>query len=156
MNMSMKEWYGAENTAKNREKGFVRAVLHLLGVVAAAAIFLAVFGKWSVKTGVYAAEGGIRLEMPSGSTCEIIYEDITELKLISLPDDYGVCIDGDRKKGCSYGVWENDDWGSYTLCVKDDVPDAVWIRQGNDIIVFNYEGSKPTKSFYEALQKKLQ
>lgn len=139
-----------------KEKGFKpsRTIVHLLGVVVIAGIFLGIFGKFSAKTDISSIDGGIALVDPSGSSREIIYSRVTELSLISLPESYGTCLEGASEKGYRYGLWENEDWGQYTLCVKENAKKAIWVRQGDEILVFNYEGDKPTESFYEALKKK--
>ena len=153
--MTMRALYHMDNTEEKAEKGIVRMLLQLLGVVVIVAVFLAVFGRMSVKTGISVADGGIVLTDPEGRAAEIIYADITELELITLPENYGECIEGGSKGGFSYGVWENDAWGSYRLCVKDKVKEAIRIRQQDETIVFNYEGEQSTESFFAALQKQL-
>ena len=131
-----------------------RAAAHLLGVAVIVAVFLIVFGKLSAKTGVSSIDGGIALVDPSGSALEIIYADVTELALISLPETYGFCIEGASEKGYRYGLWENEEWGKYRLCVKEDMKKAIKVRQKDQILIFNYEGNKTTESFFEALRKK--
>lgn len=134
----------------------VKMILHLLSVIVIVSLFLLLFGRVSGRTGVQSIDGGIAVVDPSGKTYEILYADVTEVELIALPESPGSCVDGASARGYSYGTWENDDWGRFDLCIKDDVKEAVRICQGDEIFIFNYEGSQSTKSFYEALQKKLQ
>lgn len=133
-----------------------KVILHLVSVIVIVSLFLLLFGRVSGRTGIQSIDGGIAVVDPSGKTYEILYVEVTEVELIDLPENLGVCIDGASARGYSYGVWENDDWGRFDLCIKDDVKEAVRIRQGDEIFIFNYEGSQSTESFYDALLKKLQ
>lgn len=154
--MTRQAWYHMNNMDEKTEKGIMRMLTQLLGVVVIVAVFLIVFGRMSGKTGVNVTEGGIVLTDLEGGTAEIIYADITELELIALPEDYGECIEGGSKGGFTYGMWKNDAWGSYRLCVKDKVPEAILVRQGDGLIIFNYEGDESTESFFAALHEQLQ
>lgn len=141
---------------KNRKKkrshlGLKRTGVRLLWIVALVAVFLALFGSRSATIAVSSIEKGISLTGPDGGVYEVFYADIEIIQLIELPENYGTCIDGGIDKGFSYGLWENDEWGTYSLCVRNSVRQAILISQKGNVLVFNYEGITSTESFYHAL-----
>lgn len=138
---------------KNKISVF-QMIPHLAGAVVVVAAFILIFGRMSVNIMIYELDGGIGIESPDGHLYDIIYEDIEELKLVYLPETYGKCVDGISEKEFSYGTWKNESWGEYELCVKDEVKEAIWICTNGRILVFNFEGSQPTKELYEELKKK--
>lgn len=49
------------------------------------------------------------------------------------------------------GEWENEVWGTYTLCVKQGVETFVLLKTKEDIFVFNYVNEDTTEGIYNAL-----
>jgi len=133
------------------KSGLKRMVLQLLWSIAIVAAFLVLFGRMSASINISSIENGISLIDPDGGVYEVIYVDIELIQLIELPEDYGACVDGETSKGFSYGLWQNDEWGTYSLCVKNSVEKAVFISQSGKALVFNYEGIASTESFYNAM-----
>jgi len=123
----------------------------LLWIVAIVAVFITLFGHTSAAISVSSIEKGISLTDPQGGVYEVLYEDIELIQLIELPENYGTCIEGETDKGFSYGSWKNDAWGTYSLCVRNSVREAIFISQKNGVLVFNYEGTTSTESFYQEL-----
>lgn len=49
------------------------------------------------------------------------------------------------------GEWENDVWGSYTLCVKQSIEKYVVLRTDEQVFVFNYSNAATTEGICNAL-----
>ncbi len=126
-------------------------------VVLIVTIFLIVFGQMSQSVDISSIDGGISFTDPSGETYDIVYACVTEMELKDLPDDLGVCLEGESKKrGLSYGTWQSDEYGIYRLCIKTSVKEAIFVWQGNELFVLNYEGKTSTQSFFDALSEAIE
>ncbi|MCD8122052.1 MAG: hypothetical protein LUE65_07425 [Clostridiales bacterium] len=140
---------------KKEDSALNQMILHLLSVIAIVAVFLFLFGKMSVQVTITASDGGIVVTDPQGREYPIRYAEVEELQLAELPQDYGACVDGETKRGYHYGIWQSDEWGEYFLCVRDAAKTAIRIRQGQSILILNYEGEQSTESLYEALREEV-
>lgn len=49
------------------------------------------------------------------------------------------------------GTWENDEWGSYVLCIKENLKCYLVVTTEETVFVFNYESEKTTESLCSAL-----
>ncbi len=49
------------------------------------------------------------------------------------------------------GTWENDEWGSYTLCIRESVEGYVVVTTEESVFVFNYESKDTTEAMCSAL-----
>lgn len=130
-----------------------KTAAHMLGVVCIVGLILLVFGKTKDTVEISATAGGIFLTDPGGCSYEIIYEDISDIRLVQLSENYGKCLEGGSENGFNYGVWENEEWGRYFLCVREAVGRAVYVCQKGNIFIFNYEGAESTENFYKALNQ---
>ncbi|MCC8027937.1 MAG: hypothetical protein LIP16_21845 [Clostridium sp.] len=133
--------------------------VHILGVMFIVAFFMSFLGFRNVSVGISAMENGapgLCITDPSGFVHEIIYKDISDIRLITLPEDYGQCLQGGCRKGFRYGTWENSDYGCYSLCVRDSVIQAICLSQKEKIFIFNFEGKTSTENLYKALLEKIQ
>lgn len=141
-----------DTKASKQMSGMQRTLTRLLGVVVVVTIFIIVFGWGTTKVTISALEnGGITLTDPGGGEHSIVYAEVTAVQLVDMPADFGICIDGGNDKGFHYGTWENEQWGRYSLCVKDSISNVILVKQNSGVTLFNYEGVTPTESFYEAL-----
>lgn len=71
----------------------------------------------------------------------------------------GSCVDGGESGGYLFGIWENEEFGTYHLCKLSDVPTCVVVIQDNgSVTVFNFESNETTLefgcTFLEYLQQK--
>lgn len=95
------------------------------------------------------------LETKSGYVSQIMWEDIQS---VELTDDvrYGVVIDGENGAKEKSGVWRNDEFGEYELCISTKFSKyIVCVSQSGHVIVFNYESEASTNSLYDAMMKKI-
>lgn len=80
----------------------------------------------------------------------IKFSDIVSISQTSSPN-LGGFVDGCNTKLCQFGIWENEAYGSYTLCAYPDVMEYIVIETTNGYVVCNYENNDATDSLYEAM-----
>lgn len=84
------------------------------------------------------------------------YDQIASIALSDLPD-VGTPADGTDQRKLQCGVWENETWGTYTLCVSPKISRCIVLTMHNgDIFVLNYESADSTASLYEMFAGLLQ
>ncbi|MCD8104420.1 MAG: PH domain-containing protein [Lachnospiraceae bacterium] len=49
------------------------------------------------------------------------------------------------------GTWENEEWGEYTVCVKQSVKSYLVVTTDEETFVFNYESADSTEAMCDAL-----
>lgn len=79
----------------------------------------------------------------------IPYDQIESLELSELPD-IGTFVDGIQKQTLCCGIWENNLWDKYTLCIDPRIDTCIVISMKNsDIYVLNYENTDATGQLYQ-------
>lgn len=87
---------------------------------------------------------------------EVSYGQIRTLDLIQLPD-YGQLVEGSEKSSLCCGIWENELWGSYTLCIDPRVETCIAITmEDGSVCVLNYENGDSTQQLYKMFTELLQ
>jgi len=81
---------------------------------------------------------------PSGT--EPISINYNDIQSITLLDNYnvGTKLSGVKNRRLYYGTFENDTYGTYSLCAVPSISSIIEIRTENDIVLFNYESNKVT------------
>ena len=99
---------------------------------------------------------GLTISGPDNFSASIEFKDVVSIEFRE-EFDRGRCITGGNEGKITYGIWENDEFGEYSLYVLTKV-DACMILEGSggDIIVFNIENAKNTQAFTENLIEYLQ
>lgn len=84
------------------------------------------------------------------------FEDLTSVEFRDSLD-LGVCVSGGSDNGYTYGIWENEEFGEYTLHVLTKV-DAYMILTEADgsTVVLNLENAQTTEAFSRNLIEHLQ
>ena len=85
---------------------------------------------------------------------EVPYDGITGLEQVE-DLDLGRCLVGAGTGKCLYGLWENDAFGRYRLCVWTGITAYVVLDTAEGTVVCNYESDAATGSLYDALVKFL-
>ena len=101
-------------------------------------------------------EDGITLSGPGEFTVSVEFADVASIEFRE-EFDRGNCIDGGSEKSYSYGTWENEEFGTYTLHVLTKVEACIVMTETDgDIVVFNIESADTTKAFTENLTEHFQ
>ena len=75
----------------------------------------------------------------------IPYAEIQSLELIQL-SDMGNVVDGIEKRTLHCGLWKNEQWNEYTLCINPKLDRGIVLGMADgEIIVFNYESNQSTE-----------
>ena len=97
----------------------------------------------------------LSMSYSAGDTMTIRYEDI--LSINETQDlGLGTYISGTQTKSYRVGVWENDEFGKYSLWVYANVPHYIVVETSDGIFVFNLESEDATSSFYKAFQEMIE
>lgn len=96
------------------------------------------------------SETQVQITDPDGISYTIVYSDVVSLELMERPN-YGTCITGKETSSWLYGNWENDVWGSYTLCASTGSNLCIVACTADEIFVLSYESDNITSALYESL-----
>ncbi|MCC8105580.1 MAG: hypothetical protein LIO99_06175 [Clostridiales bacterium] len=78
-------------------------------------------------------------------------DDIQSAELVTT-FTMGDAVESISEKKYIVGTWENEDWGQYTLCIKQSVESyIVLITTDGAVCVFNYESVDSTEAMCSAL-----
>ncbi|MCC8137062.1 MAG: hypothetical protein LIO76_03200 [Clostridiales bacterium] len=91
----------------------------------------------------------------------ITYEDETvvqfskeEIQSAELVTTFtmGDAVESISEKKYTVGTWENEDWGQYTLCIRQSVESYIVLTTTDGAVcVFNYESADSTEAMCSAL-----
>ncbi len=93
------------------------------------------------------SEEGINISGPENSGFSIPYSYI-----ISIEENenaqYGNAVDGNEDQKFRYGLWKNEEWGTYKLCASVKNTKCIVVTATDDIYVFNYGNAAETDELY--------
>jgi hypothetical protein len=97
----------------------------------------------------------LSLVYSTGDSFDIRYKDI--LSVVETQDlDPGIYISGIETKKYKFGVWDNNEFRKYNLCIYANVERYIVVKTSTDIFVFNFESADATDSFYKTFLELLQ
>ena len=76
--------------------------------------------------------------------------DVTSVKYVE-DFDFGTLISGKDEKRSKFGLWENEEYGEYALCITPGIPGYVVVEATNGCIVLNIESDATTEEYSRAL-----
>jgi hypothetical protein len=99
----------------------------------------------------------ITLEGPSGAPDPVTvpFSDILSISYLTEFDP-GENVDGLSNSRCYFGTFQNDAYGTYTLCAYPKVKEYILMNTTDGVIVFNYDSTDSTGSFYTAFKDYLE
>lgn len=134
-------------TVKQKNTFFILIIL--------AAVLLYVLSGGSVGISLDFGEDSLSIGA-SGYDWVLPYEQITSLELIPLSDK-GALIEGTEKSRLCCGIWRNEVWGEYTLCIEPKVEQCIVVTlQDGDKFVLNYESGEATGQLHQMFTELLQ
>jgi hypothetical protein len=100
-------------------------------------------------------EDRLTLGGPGDFTASFAFADVASLEFREN-FDRGSCVSGESGKTYTYGVWENAEFGQYTLHVLTKVSDCIVVTQRDgSVIVFNVDSAQTTQEFADSLTEHL-
>lgn len=92
---------------------------------------------------------------PEEFSFSVDYDEISSTELVDFTDS-GTMLSGGENSSYAWGVWENDAWGEYSMCVIKKLDTAILITtQDGERMVFNYESDDTTASLFQAFNEML-
>ena len=92
---------------------------------------------------------------PQKFSFTVDYDQITDLELVELTDP-GTILSGGENRSYSWGSWENDAWGRYTLCAAKKIDTAIRLTtRDGEYLVFNYQDDDTTQSILQMFKELL-
>lgn len=100
-------------------------------------------------------EDSLTVSGPGKYSFTVDYDRIANMELVELTDP-GVMISGGENRSYYWGSWENEAWGSYTLCASKKTDTALRLTTTDgEYLVFNYQGEETTASILEMFPQLL-
>ena len=125
----------------------IRRILLTLLILALAIFFYGVFGRNTLLLSL--GDETVTLSGPENSSFSVPFSSIASMELRESFSP-GAAVDGGVKNHIRYGLWHNDEWGDYQLFTSEKIEPVIVLRttDGN-VLVYNYESEKTTRSHYE-------
>jgi hypothetical protein len=127
----------------------IRKIKIILGICLLAAIIIYMVSTDTESISVAVNDDYLILSYSSGDSFEIKLIDITSVKE-KRNLDLGKFVSGIETKKYNFGVWKNDEFGEYNLCIYSNVEKYIVVETTTNIFVFNIESDDATDSFYQA------
>lgn len=82
---------------------------------------------------------------------------LDELKKIAFRPQWepGTCVDGSEDRLYRYGIWENEELGSYRLYVSKACSSVILLETASETTAFSYESDRITKELYDSILSML-
>ncbi len=124
-----------------------RRILLTLLILALAIFFYGVFGRNTLLLSL--GDETVTLSGPENSSFSVPFSSIASMELRESFSP-GAAVDGGVKNHIRYGLWHNDEWGDYQLFSSEKIePVIVLYTEEGDVLVYNYESDKTTRSHFE-------
>lgn len=128
--------------------------LSRMDILIIAAIFLVItflIYRGSIPGVLFKADkASMTLTGPQNTSITLSYSDILSASFIAEPD-YGSSAGGGTDGSYHYGIWQNEEWGTYQSFVSVKIPCCIVLNTADDTIVFNFESQDTTEKLYPSL-----
>jgi len=133
----------------------VQNITRLFGVCLLIGVIAYFLTKDVERISVSVQDDQLSMSHSAGDSITIRYQYI--LSITEAQDlDLGTYISGTQTKSYRVGVWENEEFGKYNLCIYANVSRYIVVESSNDVFVFNLESEEATDSFYKAFQEMIE
>lgn len=95
---------------------------------------------------------GEALSVSDGDTVDVSlpFAGIRSVSLIESLER-GEMVDGTSTRRIARGIWKNEAYGEYTLCVNEKIGCCLVVQTGSRTLVYNYESAETTRGIYDML-----
>ena len=133
----------------------IQKTIRVLGICLLAGILIYLLTKKPEGISVTLNDDELSLSFSSGESFEIRYQDI--LSVEEAQDlDLGRYVSGIETKNHKFGIWQNNEFGEYNLCIYASVMHYIVVKTAEVTFVLNFESVDATDSFYKAFVEFLQ
>lgn len=135
---------------RQRRKAKYTNLLILLAIMIVVTVVTLVRGETAVSFDW--SDTRVQITDPGGTSFTVVYADVTSLELVEHPD-YGNCISGKKTASWIYGAWENDVWGTYTLCASAGTDLCIVMQTQQGAVVISYESDEITSALFDSMRE---
>lgn len=130
-----------------------KALANILVFIVAFFLLSSLRGQTTVNVGF--DEDSLTLTAPKEYSLVVDYDQVDTVELVDSFDP-GSAVSGDENRGCRWGVWENSNWGQYTMTVSKKIDNAILLTKINgEKVVFNFENETSTASMHQMFTELL-
>lgn len=97
-------------------------------------------------------EDGFAIETAEGYTASVAWTDIESVQEVDHID-FGDLVDGYETQKERSGVWNNQTYGTYSLCTDSTVDKYIVLQTKQGVMIINFESDQSTDNLTEAIQK---
>jgi hypothetical protein len=134
----------------------VQKTIRILGICLLVGILIyLLIAKKTEGISIAVKDDHLSLSFSSGDSFNIIYKGILSVTENQALDP-GQYVSGTQEKNYRFGVWKNDEFGEYNLCIHANVIRYIVVKTSTATFVFNLESVDATDSFYKAFLELLQ
>lgn len=131
---------------KNPRLNYFGNIFLVVVVVAVLSLFM----KRSNTISLQVVDNGMTITMASGYTETVSWDTLNSVEERETLD-LGTLVEGTDTKKEQSGVWENTEFGAYSLCSDATVHCYLVLHTEDGIVVLNYESDESTRSLGEAI-----
>lgn len=144
-----------QEVKRNKMKAWIDVVL---GIVIVIGVLLYRESGANAQNTVTFSQTQITITSTEGDTRTILFDQLESAELFSDFDkfDKGEAVQAKETKKCYSGVYRNEEFGEYYLFVNPKYDNYIVTRQGDEIIIFNYENKESTEDAYHFLQQVME
>jgi hypothetical protein len=133
----------------------IQQTIRILGICLLTGILIYLLMKKPEGISVAVKNDHLSLIYSTGDSFEIRYKDI--LSVVETQDlDPGKYVSGIETKKHKFGVWENNEFGKYHLCIYANIERYIVVKTPTEISILNLESVDVTDNFYKAFMELLQ
>ena len=126
----------------------IKRILFTLLIIALGVFFYGVFGRNTLLLSL--DNDAVTLSGPENSAYSVPFSSIASMEL-RVDFDPGEPVDGRTKNHIRYGLWHNAEFGDYQLFTSEKIEPVIVLRTADgEVLVYNYESDKTTRSYSES------
>ncbi|MCD7716439.1 MAG: hypothetical protein LUI39_08310 [Lachnospiraceae bacterium] len=134
-----------------KHQGLMNMLKLLVGVIVIVAIVNALGIFKSATVAVEIEDEVFTITYEDETVIQFSKDDIQSAELVTA-FTMGEAVETLSGEKYTVGTWENEDWGQYTLCIKQSVERYIVLTTTDGAVcVFNYESADTTESMCSAL-----
>ena len=127
--------------------------IFLVLVLVAFIVLTSIFGGTGMN--VDFGEDSLTVFGPGKYSFTVDYDRVADMERVELTDP-GAMISGGENRSYCWGSWENEAWGSYTLCASKKIDTAIHMTTTDgEHLVFNFQDEDTTASILEMFTQLL-
>jgi hypothetical protein len=136
--------------AESSNQAALQKTIRVLGICLLVGILIyLLLAKKTQGISVAVKDDHLSLSYYSGDSFDIVFKDILSVTENQALDP-GQYVSGTQAKDFRFGVWKNDEFGEYNLCIYANVMRYIVVKTTTTTSVFNLESIDATDSFYKA------